>query len=168
MQMRRLSHNNRISHSDIHIRFSNVRPNLSVATSFDTGNGRILSKRVHRPENVPEVQKNHYIIPWFIIQIFQLGTFVLVSVICELQFTIFQQNKNSTCMRIHLSINYYLIMAAPYSLKITIRRNLVAIVSLVSFSIFSQHIFLTILASHGCTFTGWFNMFLKGNGGIHV
>ena len=61
-QMRRLLHKNRISHSDIHIRFSNVRPNLSVATSFDTGNGRILLKRVHRSENVPEVQKNHYII----------------------------------------------------------------------------------------------------------
>ena len=56
--------------------------------------------------------------------------------------------------------NYYLIMVAAHSLKFTCRRNLIAIASLVSFNVFSQNVFLTIPASHGCTFTARMNMFL--------
>ena len=56
--------------------------------------------------------------------------------------------------------NYYLIVVASYSLILTSRRNLIAIASLVSFNVFSQNIFLTVFASHGCIFTDRINMFL--------
>ena len=51
-------------------------------------------------------------------------------------------------------------MVASYSLILTSRRSLIAIASLVSFNVFSQNIFLTVFASHGCTFTDRINMFL--------
>ena len=56
--------------------------------------------------------------------------------------------------------DYYLIVVASYILILTSRRSLIAIASLVSFNVFSQNIFLTVFASHGCIFTDRINMFL--------
>ena len=59
--MGHLFDNNCTSHSDIHIHYSNVRPNVSVEISSCTENGRMISKRVHRSENDPESQRDQKI-----------------------------------------------------------------------------------------------------------
>jgi hypothetical protein len=51
-------------------------------------------------------------------------------------------------------------MVATHILEFTCCRNLVAGYFLVFFNVFSQEIFLAILASDGCTFTDPFQMFL--------